>query len=292
MASVNVPAGLRKDLEVVSKLLRGENGGALWEVLTAMRGPDFPSERPNMTGEESSRAYKGRRDRKYKTGEVLRAVALPGATPGARSHLDTKVILPPPSTWDHYDKHVERAAKALGLEVVIEEPRKVEGEVKVSLTTPSRKLEAKVKELLGEKFDPSLFVNKADEGEPSVIKVVYPVSITDANVLKAALGKLGVVVEWLPNPNRPPTPEWMIQVLMDYYGLTTKSAEHLILTRTGPWPPSLSRRIALCEYMASLGMKVDVCTAVHIAMNSSTLNAGKAAIKALATKASAGGPTP
>ncbi len=98
-------------------------GGALWDVITGLRGPDSPSERPNMTSDESSRAYDLRRARKRDTVEVIRGKAMNGRCGGAarfRTDLDY-VTLPPEDEWEHFDKHVARAARALGLRVVIRE---------------------------------------------------------------------------------------------------------------------------------------------------------------------------
>ena len=99
--------------------LRGPYGEQLWDLMCGLRGPDTPSERPDMSQTDRDRAYRGRRERKYKTVEVIRAAAFFGAGGGsARKHSDTQVLLPPVGEWDHFDKHVERAAKVLGLEVV------------------------------------------------------------------------------------------------------------------------------------------------------------------------------
>ena len=94
------------------------NAGKFWDVITCQRGPDSPSERPNMTSKESSAAYAGRRERKHRTVEVIREVSFFGAVGGAaRHHKAEAVQLPPSSEWDHFDKHVARAAKALGIKV-------------------------------------------------------------------------------------------------------------------------------------------------------------------------------
>jgi len=198
--TVNVPEGLRKDLDTISKLLRGANGSALWDVLTAMRGPDFPSERPNMSPREASAAYRGRRERKYRTGEVLRAVALPGACIGARTHFDTKVVLPPTDQWDHYDKHVARAARALGLGVEIIPDNIPSGAVKVEFTSEGKILEDKVKELLGEHYSSMVieFINKADTQETSSIKIKPPNFDPQwRKTLRAKLNNLGIAVQFV-----------------------------------------------------------------------------------------------
>src|SRR3990167_6500200 len=63
------------------------HAGEAWDVLTCLRGPDSPSERPDMTANESAVAYTGRRKRKYNTVEVIRAAAFFGTCGGcARYH--------------------------------------------------------------------------------------------------------------------------------------------------------------------------------------------------------------
>lgn len=84
----------------------------LWDLLTCTRGPDSPSERGDGSGAENQSAYKARRERKYRTGEVIRGVS--GLNAGAaRNRVDEKVILPPRDEWDHYDRHVAKAVDAL-----------------------------------------------------------------------------------------------------------------------------------------------------------------------------------
>src|SRR3990167_3662284 len=79
-----------------------------WDVMGCVRGPDSPSERPDMSPSESGVAYRGRRDRKFKTVEVIRDAMFFGVCGGsARRHRDTKVILPSHYKYDHFDKHVE-----------------------------------------------------------------------------------------------------------------------------------------------------------------------------------------
>ena len=105
--------------QFMQELLRhNPNAAAVWDIMTSLRGPDHPSERPDMKPPEASRAYSGRRKRKYDTVEIVRARAFYGACGGqARSHVDTAVTLPPQHQWDHFDKHVARAARWLGLKV-------------------------------------------------------------------------------------------------------------------------------------------------------------------------------
>lgn len=93
-----------------------------WDVMTGLRGPDSPSERPDMSPDEHSKSYKGRRTRKYNTVEVIREAAFFGSMGGgARHHKDNKVIVPSYEKRDHFDRHVVRAANALGLQVKVEE---------------------------------------------------------------------------------------------------------------------------------------------------------------------------
>ena len=95
------------------------SSGAAWDVMTTLRGPDAPSERSDQSASENARDYRGRLDRKFQTVEVIRAVAFHGVVGGcAKSHKDDKVILP--STDDHFNRHVRRAAGRLGLKVEVE----------------------------------------------------------------------------------------------------------------------------------------------------------------------------
>jgi len=48
----------------IGEFLNGPDGGRLWDVMCALRGPDVPSERPDMDSKESCVAYAGRRKRK------------------------------------------------------------------------------------------------------------------------------------------------------------------------------------------------------------------------------------
>ena len=98
------------------------HSGKAWDILSCVRGPDSPSERPDMTSEENFVAYAGRRARKYKTVEIIRDAMFFGVVKGgARHHKGTKVILPPHSKHDHFDKHVEIAAGVLDLKIKYEE---------------------------------------------------------------------------------------------------------------------------------------------------------------------------
>ena len=96
------------------------NSGLAWDIMGCIRGPDSPSERPDMSATDAKKAYSGRRERKYQTVEVLRQVMFFGVVgSAARSHKGTKVILPTHSQRDHFDRHVERAAQALDIPVEI-----------------------------------------------------------------------------------------------------------------------------------------------------------------------------
>lgn len=107
----------------VGEALRGPDSGRIWDLMVSLRGPDTPSERPDMSDEDARKAYAGRRERKARTGEVIRFHAFGGKVGGgARSRGDRDYIeLPPHSRWDHYDRHAARAAALLGLKVVIKE---------------------------------------------------------------------------------------------------------------------------------------------------------------------------
>lgn len=106
----------------IGKWLSGRHGSNLAAILAAQRGPDSPSERDDMDGESHKKAYWGRRARKRSSGEVIRSASFFGlGTVGARSRTDTKIVLPPHSKWDHYDKHMAQAAQVLGIKVEINE---------------------------------------------------------------------------------------------------------------------------------------------------------------------------
>lgn len=109
--------------KLIGGYLHTPEGGKLWDLMAVVRGPDYPSERPNMDRKTSAEMYRGRRNRKAETGEVLRSKLFGGKIGGsARSRTDIDyVTLPPRSEWDHYDRHVERAAQIMGLEVRIKD---------------------------------------------------------------------------------------------------------------------------------------------------------------------------
>lgn len=112
---------MRKVCQEFFNTADGSERAKFWDVITALRGPDSPSERPNMTPEESSKAYQGRRERKYKTVEVIRSKAFYGACGGSARRRDGEsVLLPPTECWEHFDKHVAKAAAVLGLKVEVE----------------------------------------------------------------------------------------------------------------------------------------------------------------------------
>lgn len=126
-------ASLKELREMMGEVIRNNpNSGKFWDLITCLRGPDSPSETPAMSPSESSSAYNQRRVRKAKTVEVIRAMAFFGAVGGAaRYRTDREYVeLPPRSTWDHFDKHVERAARAIGIEVRIKGEEKKSWEVK------------------------------------------------------------------------------------------------------------------------------------------------------------------
>ena len=102
-------------------MARNPNASLAWDLMGCVRGPDSPSERPDMTSSESAAAYAGRRKRKYNTVEIIREAMFFGSVGGAaRYHKDSKVTLPNRHSYDHFDKHVERGANAIGLKVVNE----------------------------------------------------------------------------------------------------------------------------------------------------------------------------
>lgn len=98
------------------------NAASAWDIMGCVRGPDSPSEHKGMSSKEHSAAYKGRRARKYNTVEVIREEMFLGRCGGAaRHHKDTKVKVNPPEKQDHFDGHVIKAARALGLKVRYDE---------------------------------------------------------------------------------------------------------------------------------------------------------------------------
>lgn len=106
----------------IGEWLREEGGGQLWDLMCALRGPDSPSERVDMPPEEYRRMYAARRRRKHGTVEVIRQKAFFGVTGGcARHHDDDHIILPPVAEWDHFDHHMSRAARIVGVEVKTED---------------------------------------------------------------------------------------------------------------------------------------------------------------------------
>lgn len=104
----------------MKKILReSPDSGKIWDLMCAQRGPDSPSERPDMSPYDHSVAYDGRRARKRATVEVIRANSFGGMVGGcARSRAGDSVILPSRNTWDHFDRHVATAAGWLGLKVI------------------------------------------------------------------------------------------------------------------------------------------------------------------------------
>ena len=101
-------------------LASNKHSGQAWDVMSCIRGPDHPSERPYMASSESVNAYRARRERKRKTVEPIREAMFYGTLGGAaRHHSSNHVELPPRQQWDHFDRHVERAALILDLVVKV-----------------------------------------------------------------------------------------------------------------------------------------------------------------------------
>lgn len=101
--------------------LKSSSGGKLWDLITGLRGPDSPSERADMKYNEHSTAYGARCARKYKSTQIIREYAFFGVIGGAAKHRPgTKIVLPPQERFDHFDKHMLRAAEAIGLGVQYE----------------------------------------------------------------------------------------------------------------------------------------------------------------------------
>ena len=128
---------LTEKRQQIGKWLQEDGGAELWDLMCGLRGPDSPSERGDMTTTEHARAYKGRRARKFKTVEVIRQKAFYGVIGGcARHHDDDHITLPPTVERDHFDRHMERAAQVLGIEVRVEEGVRPNRGVVVTLPEP------------------------------------------------------------------------------------------------------------------------------------------------------------
>lgn len=111
--------GLDDIRKQIGRWLSGKHGSSLAAILAAQRGPDSPSERPDMGSAEHSAAYWGRRARKASSGEVIRAASFFGlGRVGARARSGGSITLPLSQNWDHYDKHMASAAGVLGIKVV------------------------------------------------------------------------------------------------------------------------------------------------------------------------------
>jgi len=115
------------DMRKAIKLYFINSGGskALWDLITCMRGPDHPSERPDMLPEDARIAYAARRARKRETVEVIRGKAFDGYVPGAaRFRTDINhVTLPPVRERDHFDRHVAEVADLLGITIRVKAAR-------------------------------------------------------------------------------------------------------------------------------------------------------------------------
>lgn len=123
-ASLNppVPQTFEEMRAVLDQFLRRPTPDAsrMWDLLTGLRGPDTPSERADMDPVACETAYRARRKRKRRTTEVIRGHSFPGIG-GARYRIDTReVVVPPANQQDHFDRHVIRAASALGLTIIIQ----------------------------------------------------------------------------------------------------------------------------------------------------------------------------
>src|SRR5258708_7260727 len=105
---------LTKIRKQIGKWLSGSNGGSLAAIIAAQRGPDSPSEHGGVDQAEYDRLYRGRRARKYSSGEVIRARSFFGiGKVGCRSRTADEIVLPPQKLWDHYDKHMAQAASII-----------------------------------------------------------------------------------------------------------------------------------------------------------------------------------
>jgi len=97
---------------------KNQNSSSAWDIMGCVRGPDSPSETLEMDNKSHQKAYRGRRERKYNTVEVIREAMFFGRVGGAaRFHKGSSVKVNSSYKQDHFDKHVVRAATALGLKV-------------------------------------------------------------------------------------------------------------------------------------------------------------------------------
>lgn len=111
---------LKDHLGYLAEVVNKDGGKGLWDIITALRGPDSPSEIGSSGGPVWNALYEARRARKYKTTEIIRAVAgLHGGA--ARYHMGDHVIVPTGPNQDHFDKHVVKAANALGIKVIYQD---------------------------------------------------------------------------------------------------------------------------------------------------------------------------
>lgn len=98
--------GMRKLLSAFFKEAPYGEQRKLWNILTALRGPD------------GSPTWLARKVRKAQTTAIVRYAAFYGAAGGsAKIRAGSVVVLPPKEEWDHFDQHVAKAAVALGLEI-------------------------------------------------------------------------------------------------------------------------------------------------------------------------------
>lgn len=108
--------------------IKSDRGQKLWDLITALRGPDSPSETPSMSGKEAKIAYAERRKRKYNSTEVIRWAAFFGVVGGAaRYHEGDKIVVEDLDNLDHFSKHMVRAANAIGLKVKASKQLEVDG---------------------------------------------------------------------------------------------------------------------------------------------------------------------
>ncbi len=181
----------------IGEWLKGSHGSDLWDLMCALRGPDTPSERGDMTSDDHSRAYKARRARKYKTVEAIREVVFFGSSGGScRHHPDTKVLLPPNKERDHFDHHVEKAARLLGLTVELDtrpnQSTKVRTPIMIKQYIPAA-FQAKVEEL-----------NKAREAAVETERVRAELAANQKRI-DEALAKIAELTP-PPPPPKPATP--------------------------------------------------------------------------------------
>lgn len=106
-----------------------KEGKRYWDCMAALRGPDVGL--PDADGKVVAALANGqtpgpehaRVQRKHTTSAIIRAHMFPGAAGCSAAQMnmepDAHIVLPAKDLWDHFDKHIFKAAVVLGLPVQI-----------------------------------------------------------------------------------------------------------------------------------------------------------------------------